>query len=278
MSDLPNTQTHQLKWALSSLGAPELGLDEFASLAARYDIEHFELRALGHTLDLPAYFNQYFSQHPQKLDGWRKSARIYCLDTSFGLANHDATHRQQLMAYAHWAQKLSVGYLRVFGGFDFNEPLTDQRLETAVEALDWWQSQRDVDSTLPQLVLEMHDGFSSSQRCNRLMQAWGQKLPIVWDTHHSYVTAGEPFVQTWEALGDCVCGVHVKDSRPEGLSGRAKALPGSGDVPVVQLLKLLREIEFAGPVALEWEKYWHPELPDLEAALKSMSQAGWRAF
>ena len=85
-------------------------------------------------------------------------------------------------------------------------------------------------------------------------------------------------LQTWEALGDCVCGVHVKDSRPEGLSGRAEALPGSGDVPVVQLLKLLREIEFAGPVALEWEKYWHPELPDLEAALKSMSQAGWRAF
>jgi sugar phosphate isomerase/epimerase len=278
MPDSPNATTHQLQWALSSLGAPELGLDEFASLAARYGIEHFELRALGNTLDMPAYFNQYFSQHPQKLDVWRKSGQIYCLDTSFGLSNHDAADRQQLIAYAHWAKNLSVGYLRVFGGFDFNEPLTDQRLETAVEALDWWQSQRDADTALPKLALEMHDGFSSSQRCVCLMQAWGRKLPIVWDAHHSYVTAGETFVQTWETLGDCVCGVHVKDSCPENASGRMEALPGSGDVPMVQLLKLLRDVGFAGPVALEWEKYWHPYLPDLEAALKSMAQAGWRAF
>lgn len=272
------THTHRLNWALSSLGAPDLSLDLFAAMAQRHDIRLLELRTLGGTTDLPQYFDQYFNTSPQQLDHWRQTRQIYSLDTSFGITKNSSEDREQLLAFGQWAVKLNVPTLRVFGGFDFQEPLTDERLVTAVASLNWWQEQRQANPTLPELALEVHDGFSSTQRCCQLMHAAGRKIPIIWDAHHSYVTAGESFDQSWERLGDCICSIHVKDSCLFAEGKHEECLPGKGDVPILELLKLLVEVQFTGPVALEWEKFWQPQLVDLEIAIHAMAEAGWRDY
>ena len=39
---------------------------------------------------------------------------------------------------------------------------------------------------------------------------------------------------------------------------------GDGDIPIAAIVKKLIEDGFDGYFSLEWEKKWHPELPDCD--------------
>ena len=46
--------------AFSTLGCPDFTLEEALALATKHGLEAIELRALGGTVDLPAYFTEQF--------------------------------------------------------------------------------------------------------------------------------------------------------------------------------------------------------------------------
>ena len=46
-----------------------------------------------------------------------------------------------------------------------------------------------------------------------------------------------------------------------------------GDVPVVEVLKLLSLGGYEGWIAFEWEKHWHPEIEEPEVALPDFVRA-----
>lgn len=64
--------------------------------------------------------------------------------------------------------------------------------------------------------------------------------------------------------------IHFKDSRlkkaPE--TGQEDVLPGSGEYPAAALRDLLTEVRYPYGVSLEWEKLWHPQLPEIRLALR----------
>ena len=75
-----------MKRCFSTLGCAELELDEVIALALRHGIDVIELRALGGTVDLPAYFAQHFGT-PDKLAAHvaASGVTITALDTSLSL-------------------------------------------------------------------------------------------------------------------------------------------------------------------------------------------------
>ena len=70
--------------------------------------------------------------------------------------------------------------------------------------------------------------------------------------------------------------IHVKDSfaSEEAREGYTYVLPGTGEFPMGPLRKALAA-EFPGPVSLEWEKLWIPELAPLDDALDAASRNNW---
>ena len=67
--------------------------------------------------------------------------------------------------------------------------------------------------------------------------------------------------------------IHIKDHHRQKLaSGQNNAgeiqlcLPGEGDVPIGPITRTLIEDGFDGYFSFEWEKKWHPELPEPEIA------------
>jgi fatty-acyl-CoA synthase len=52
-----------------------------------------------------------------------------------------------------------------------------------------------------------------------------------------------------------------------GRPDRQLVLLGEGEVPVRDMLRALARRGYAGWVSVEWEKKWHPEIPDPEIAL-----------
>jgi sugar phosphate isomerase/epimerase len=52
-------------------------------------------------------------------------------------------------------------------------------------------------------------------------------------------------------------------------------LPGDGQMPLAELVALLRAQQFAGVISLEWEKLWHPYLPPLRTAMIQLQAQPW---
>lgn len=49
--------------------------------------------------------------------------------------------------------------------------------------------------------------------------------------------------------------------------GYRYVLMGEGDVPVLEILRRLKQMGYGGYLSLEWEKGWHPELEPPEIAI-----------
>jgi len=275
------TAQPNFKWGISTLGCHELDLPAICKLAQKHEICHLEIRSLADCLNLPEYFDVTYSDDPNAIGRILNQHRqnIVALNSGFSLMGGDENARNELLAFARWAERLKIPYIRVFGGGSMKEPLSQSDLATCVKNLQWWEQERDKNKWSTRIALETHDGFSSGARCLQLQETFGAPLDIIWDTHHTWKTGDESAVQTWDKIGSMVRHIHVKDSIPVPSARHpyTYVLPGNGDFPITEVYRILQEKNYQGVVSLEWERKWHPYLPELETALAALAENGWRS-
>jgi sugar phosphate isomerase/epimerase len=259
--------------AYSTLGCPESTLEEALARAHRHGLGGVELRALGGTLDLPAHLAREFGT-PAALADRRAGApaRVVALDTSLRLIGGTAADRAKFLEYLPWAEALGAAWLRVFDG---GRTAAAAEIREAAATMRWWRQERVARGWRADVMVETHDALSTSAGIRRFLAA----VPgagILWDTHHTWRKAGEDPAATWRAIGPSVVHLHVKDSigAPGPRLPYTYVLPGEGEFPMAALLGAVRG-HFTGVMSLEWEKHWHPELPELDSALAAASARQW---
>lgn len=257
----------------SSLGCPDLPLDETLALARQHGIRAVELRSLGGTVELAAYFAEKFGT-AEKLAAVVQASgvRVVALNASLHLADATVAEREQLAAFAPWADALGARWLRVFEGKNAD---TSGR-PAALEVLRWWRELRAARGWACDVMLETHDSLFTAAAIQRFVAA-APDTAILWDAHHTWRKGGEDPVTTWRAIRASVVHVHVKDSInvPSARHPFTYTLPGDGEFPIGPVLAALRADNFSGPVSLEWEKLWHPYLPSLDEALRVAADRHW---
>ena len=259
----------------STLGCGELPLDGVIQLARRHGITQLELRALGGTVDLPAYFSKMFGS-PAQLAATlgAEDMRVVALDTSFRVIDSTLADREKLLEFVPWAEALGVRWLRAFDG---GSTLDEAALTAAAESLRWWREERRKRGASVDLMIETHDTLFTAEKLTRFVAAMPEDSAwFLWDTHHTWKKGGEGPLVTWRAIRSRVVHVHVKDSvsAPTEKTGFRYVLPGEGEFPMVSLRPVLAQ-EFSGPVSLEWEKLWIPQLAPLDEVLSNAAQRGW---
>lgn len=258
----------------SSLGCPELSLDETLALAAKHDVPCVELRALGGTVDLGAYFAQQFGSPERLAERLRASAtRLVAFNASLHLVGATEAERAQLVGLAPWAEAAGVRWLRVFDG---GRSVDAAEIAEARETLAWWKTLQARHGWRVGLMVETHDSLFTAAAVRRLLDA-APDVAVLWDAHHTWRKGGEDPLVTWGAIRERVVHVHVKDSIavPSARHPFTYVLPGDGGFPIAPLREALVRDGFSGPVSLEWEKMWHPYLPPLEEALRVAVGRGW---
>ncbi|HEY5552406.1 MAG TPA: sugar phosphate isomerase/epimerase [Opitutaceae bacterium] len=257
----------------SSLGSPELNLEETLALAARHDLPGVELRALAGTIDLPAHFAATYGT-PRALAERLQShpVRILSLDTSLKLAGGTAAEREGFLKFLPWAEELGVPRLRVFDGGSKSDP---DALRAMADTVAWWRALRAQHGWRADIMAETHDALYSGEAINRFL-AIAPGTGILWDTHNTWRVSGEDPLTTWRAIRPHVVHMHVKDSVsiPNGKHAYSYRLPGEGEFPMAALRAVIRD-EFDGPVSLEWERLWHPELAPIDDAVNAATRSGW---
>ncbi|MDB6115788.1 MAG: Sugar phosphate isomerase/epimerase [Lacunisphaera sp.] len=257
--------------AFSTLGCPEAPLGEALGVASRHRLDGVELRSLGGSVDLPAYFAKKFGS-PAQLIAQRPALPVFALSTSLKLIGSTPAAREAFLQFVPWAEALAVPRLRVFDG---GANLDAAELADAATTLEWWRELRAKHGWRTDVMVETHDTLFTSEKINLLLAA-APGTAVLWDTHHTWKKGGEDPVATWRAIAPHVTHLHVKDSvsEPSARHPFTYVLPGEGEFPMAKLREVLRA-EFTGCVSLEWEKMWHPYLPSIEEALTVAQQRDW---
>jgi sugar phosphate isomerase/epimerase len=278
MTDPHNNDRPDLLWGFSTLGCPELSLPQICELLAEFGLCGLEIRCVDGRMDLPQWAAS---------AGWtrrratallaKRRIQFRVAGSSFKLVGNDEKSRAELLSFCHWANSWGAQYVRAFGGGTWGQPLTETDYTQAAETVMWWQWERKRRHWQTDLVLETHDAFSASPPCRHLLARLREPIGIIWDSHHTWRLGGETPRESWAQLFPWIRHVHFKDSiaKPSARHPYTYVLPGEGEMPLEQVVKVLRENHFLGMVSLEWERQWHPYLPPLRDALLQLQKLSW---
>jgi sugar phosphate isomerase/epimerase len=259
--------------AFSTLGCPDLTLEQALALARTQGCDGVELRILAGHLDLPEYFRSTY-RTPEALAARLRgeTVAIVSLDTSLRLVENQPADREAFLAFVPWAEALGVPHLRVFDG---GRHADADEMAQAAATLRWWRELRAARGWKTDMAIETHDSLFTAEKIEQFLRLCPD-AKILWDAHHTWRQGGEDPVATWRRIGRQVPHIHVKDSvsRPAGKQLYTYVPPGEGEFPAGPLLEILRR-EFSGVVSLEWERHWHPTLAPLEVALEAAGKSGW---
>ncbi len=115
------------------------------------------------------------------------------------------------------------------------------------------------------LLLETSGMFSNTTRLKNTLDTFANdNLLALWDMHNTFFDAGETAQTTIENLGAYVHHVHIKDATVNEKGEHEYCLVGNGQLPVEDMLRALRSINFDGFVSLEWNPAWLADIDDPE--------------
>ena len=122
------------------MGCPECSLPQAVELADRYGIEFLEIRTLNNTVDCRKTL--YDPENELAMRRLAAAGRCRVLDSSFGLTADDPAARDVLLQIARIADDFRIPYIRVFGGGNWGEAITDERVRRAADNLAWFRRQK----------------------------------------------------------------------------------------------------------------------------------------
>ncbi len=199
---------------------------------------------------------------------------ISCLDTSCRFHFPDAAERNRWLEegkrMSDLAASLGAPGIRVFGdavqaGAD--RDATRNWISESIAKLAEYASRNSVE-----IWLETHGDFASAAETAAILRQSGSPTAsAVWDPANCLVEAGEKPADGAATLGSSIRHVHIKDLRRKG-GGWEHVLTGEGDFPLREQLNSLQEMKYGRFISFEWEKKWHPEIPDAEIALPHFIQ------
>lgn len=261
----------RLPLAFSTLGCPKWEWNKILDFAEQHKFAGIELRGLEGNLDLPSH--PVFAPgriEQTKRDIGSRNLRIACVSSSANLYVEDPAKRAKELGDARrfidLAGALGSPCVRVFGGKDESDKspapdaATKARVATGLRDLGAYAGQHNVT-----VILESHDHFTSSATLKDVLsQVDSGNVGLLWDAYHTFADGHEDPELTVRQLGKWIRHTHLKDSSD---TSEHYVLVGRGTVPIQRQIAALRAIDYKGFFCFEWEKLWHPDLPEPEIAI-----------
>jgi sugar phosphate isomerase/epimerase len=257
----------RLPLAFSTLGCPAWELLKILDFAQANGFAAVELRGLMGSLDLPSrpeFAADRITQTKKQIA--EHGIQIACVSSSTELHEPDVAKHEKGIAdakrFIDLASALGAPNVRVFGN-KLEGPRDEviARVAAGMHQLGEYAGPRGVT-----VIIESHGDFVDSPTLKEVLKrADSSHVGLLWDAHHTFVDGHESPEQTVAALGSWIRHSHLKDSAQVG-KDRKYVLTGKGDVPVERQVLALRKIGYKGYYCFEWEKVWHPDLLEPEAA------------
>lgn len=254
-----------MKLAFSTLGCPEWTWEDILSTAKDFGFDGLEVRGVENELYTPKtkpFIKANIDSTLKNLN--RLKLEIPCLTTAsylFDKSNiKDAIKEGE--DYIDLAEMINTPYIRVLGD-KAPEPSSDIVIDDQFVIENLIHLAKYAEGKNVKLLIETNGVYADSKRlANIVNKAAMPNIGVLWDIHHPYRYFSEKPIDTFKNIGDMLSFIHVKDSikNPDG-SIRYKMM-GAGDVPVLDIIKVLKDNNYTGYLSLEWVKRWYLDLEE----------------
>lgn len=269
-----------MKLSVMTLGCPTWDLDTILARAKEYGYQGVDFRGIQSEIDitkLPAFTTDIaatkrkIADHGLQTSGI--SSSIWVCDPAKRDANLEEAKRTIPVAL-----ELGAKNVRIFGGPGGGVDALGGREKAAAigrECIEAILALPGADKL--SWNFETHDQWIKATDCTLLLNTINNPaFGACWDMGHTARVGGETPQQSYAAIGPRIRYAHVKDaahdpSHPNAMqkgidAGWRYVLPGTGQLPLADALKLLKANGYDGWVLFEHEKRWHPTLPEPEVA------------
>ncbi len=262
-----------MKIAFTTLGCPNWDLDTICQQGRAYGFDGVDFRGYLDQIDitkLPLFTTQAAKTHQRLTDAGLAvcgiSSSIKVCETSLKAANLDEARRT-----IEVANRFDCPNIRVFGAGNLE---ISSREALAQVGLDCLQAILDLDGAADlHWLFETHDNWIKAANCKLLLDRIDNPaFGALWDIGHTSRVGDETPEQSYAAFGARIGYTHIKDAlynpdHPQAMTdGWRYVLPGTGQLPLVEAIHVLRDHGYDGWVLYELEKRWHPDLDEPEIA------------
>jgi sugar phosphate isomerase/epimerase len=259
----------KLPLAFSTLGCPKWDWKTILKNASEWGFAAIEMRGLQEQMDLPKS-PQFMGDNIKASQRDLKALGLKISDLGASARMHEpdpkkrAEQMDEAKRFIDLAHSLDVPYVRVFP--DKLVPNEERRI-TVERIIDGMlELGKYARGSGVAVILESHGDFTDSPTLLQILKgAQMTSTGFLWDAHHTNVFSKEKPEETFKILGKFVRHTHLKDSVAND-KGRRYVLTGTGDVAVKDTVQTLKNAGYKGYYCLEWEKRWHPEIEEPEAA------------
>ncbi|MHC4247992.1 MAG: sugar phosphate isomerase/epimerase family protein [Planctomycetota bacterium] len=272
-----------MKLAFTTLGCPEWDLPTALARGREMGFDGIDFRGVGpHRFDPESGryvdFDLDITRMPAFTDGLDRTRALISdsglevagLSSSVRFVSQTGADLEKMLdegrRYIALAKELECGVVRVFGGgFDAaKKTVADARAEIVSGLKELAPAAREAGVVI---ALETHDNWTSTDTMRPIFEELDSPaVAALWDVNHPFRFAGEPPETTWANIGPWVRYTHFKDS-VVGEDGKYHyTLQGEGTLPMREIVDVLAGGGYDGWLTLEWEKMWHPELPEARVA------------
>lgn len=233
-----------MKLTFSTLICPGYSAEELNRICSKYSFSGVELR-LG-------------TDNKIDISG---GVPIIDVASSFCLFGYDKTQLDEIKQVLSDMEKKNIGAIRIFLG-NFR-----RRFDALARDIDYAgivkMLQKMCDSTSAEIWVETHNEFATGLSLKKLMEDVSRKnIKIIWDIMHP-IEDGEAPDKTIEYIGKYIAHVHIKDGKrhKDPIWHDFEYTPlDEGEVPINDIVKLLKKYGYDGYYSLEWENMWRDEL------------------
>lgn len=256
----------------TTLASPEWDLSTVIERYLEYGYRRLDFRGCAGEMQLWKLpeFSRYLSDTAARISD--AGLTVSCVSTGIRTVGAGSERRGEIDSELDptlvICRALGAKQIRVFGGA-YDETAVER--SAAVEQVGANLraiADRAADSEVD-VLLETHDAWTHSENLLAAIAAAERpNVGICWDIKHTYWVAEETPLSTWNRIGALVRNTHWKDVvRGEGGRDDRLCLCGEGQVPLADSFQILESHGYDGPLTLEWEKRWHPEIEEPEVAL-----------
>jgi sugar phosphate isomerase/epimerase len=259
------------KLAFSSLGCPDWSLEKMATFAVGNRYQGLELRGIKRELDLtrcpdfssPGQLKATLGMMRDKglrFVGLGSSANLHLAGTAERKKNLDEGRR-----FIDLADVIGCPNVRVFPNNFPKEQEKQQTMDLIADGLMELAGHARGSSVT--VLMETHGDLVGSHDLLAIMKsADDTHAGLVWDIANMWTKTREDPAAVYSKLKKYIRHTHIKDARLVD-GNPVYTLLGEGEVPVFAAVTELMRNNYEGYYSFEWEKLWHPELPEPEIAL-----------